>query len=40
MTMRLIVEKALMRNIGEPYQSYMKRTKRLIPFLIRRGLGL
>jgi protein-S-isoprenylcysteine O-methyltransferase Ste14 len=29
-----VEERALMRDLGEPYQSYMKRTKRLIPFLI------
>jgi protein-S-isoprenylcysteine O-methyltransferase Ste14 len=29
-----VEESALVRNLGEPYQSYMRRTKRLIPFLV------
>jgi protein-S-isoprenylcysteine O-methyltransferase Ste14 len=29
-----VEEGALVRSLGEPYRSYMKRTKRLIPFLI------
>lgn len=29
-----VEESALVRGLGEPYQSYMRRTKRLIPFLI------
>jgi protein-S-isoprenylcysteine O-methyltransferase len=29
-----VEESALMRGLGEPYQSYMQRTKRLIPFLV------
>jgi protein-S-isoprenylcysteine O-methyltransferase Ste14 len=29
-----VEESALVRDLGEPYQSYMKRTKRLIPFLV------
>jgi protein-S-isoprenylcysteine O-methyltransferase Ste14 len=29
-----VEERALVQNLGEPYRSYMKRTKRLIPFLI------
>lgn len=34
-TYRIRVEEgALVRNLGEPYQSYMRRTKRLIPFLV------
>jgi len=28
-----IEEKALMNNFGEEYQNYMKRTKKLIPFV-------
>ena len=29
-----VEESALVRDLGEPYRSYMKRTKRLIPFLV------
>ena len=29
-----IEEKALARSLGDPYRSYMRRTKRLIPFLV------
>jgi protein-S-isoprenylcysteine O-methyltransferase Ste14 len=29
-----IEERALVRSLGEPYRSYMKRTKRLIPFVV------
>lgn len=29
-----VEEGALMRDLGEPYQSYMQRSKRLIPFLV------
>jgi protein-S-isoprenylcysteine O-methyltransferase Ste14 len=29
-----VEERALARDLGEPYHSYMKRTKRLIPFLV------
>jgi protein-S-isoprenylcysteine O-methyltransferase Ste14 len=29
-----IEEKALARSLGEPYKSYMRRTKRLIPFVV------
>ena len=29
-----IEEKALARSLGAPYRSYMRRTKRLIPFLV------
>jgi protein-S-isoprenylcysteine O-methyltransferase Ste14 len=29
-----VEENALVRDLGEPYHSYMKRTKRLIPFLV------
>ena len=29
-----VEEKALLSELGEPYASYMKRTKRLIPYLI------
>ena len=29
-----VEENALVRNLGEAYQSYMRRTKRLIPFLV------
>ena len=29
-----VEEGALVRDLGEPYHSYMKRTKRLIPFLV------
>jgi protein-S-isoprenylcysteine O-methyltransferase Ste14 len=29
-----VEEGTLIRSLGEPYRSYMKRTKRLIPFLI------
>jgi protein-S-isoprenylcysteine O-methyltransferase Ste14 len=29
-----VEERALARSLGEPYRSYMRRTKRLIPFLV------
>jgi protein-S-isoprenylcysteine O-methyltransferase Ste14 len=29
-----VEERALLQNIGEPYRTYMKRTKRLIPFVV------
>jgi protein-S-isoprenylcysteine O-methyltransferase Ste14 len=29
-----VEENALARSLGEPYRSYMRRTKRLIPFLV------
>lgn len=29
-----VEEKALARSLGDPYRSYMQRTKRLIPFLV------
>lgn len=29
-----VEESALVRGLGEPYESYMRRTKRLVPFLV------
>ena len=29
-----VEEHVLVQNLGEPYRSYMKRTKRLVPFLV------
>lgn len=29
-----VEEEALVRGLGEPYQAYMRRTKRLIPFVV------
>jgi protein-S-isoprenylcysteine O-methyltransferase Ste14 len=29
-----VEERALVENLGEPYRSYMKRTRRLVPYLI------
>ena len=29
-----VEERALMRDLGEPYVDYMRRTKRLVPFLV------
>jgi protein-S-isoprenylcysteine O-methyltransferase Ste14 len=29
-----VEERALMRDLGEPYRSYMRHTKRLVPFLV------
>jgi protein-S-isoprenylcysteine O-methyltransferase Ste14 len=29
-----VEERALVENLGDPYRSYMKRTKRLLPFLV------
>ena len=29
-----VEERALVRSLGEPYRSYMQRTKRLVPFLV------
>jgi protein-S-isoprenylcysteine O-methyltransferase Ste14 len=29
-----IEERTLVQNLGEPYRAYMKRTKRLIPFVV------
>jgi protein-S-isoprenylcysteine O-methyltransferase Ste14 len=29
-----VEEQALVRNLGDPYRTYMQRTKRLIPFLV------
>jgi protein-S-isoprenylcysteine O-methyltransferase Ste14 len=29
-----VEERALAQNLGEPYRAYMRRTKRLIPFLV------
>jgi protein-S-isoprenylcysteine O-methyltransferase Ste14 len=29
-----VEERTLLRTLGDPYRAYMRRTKRLIPFLV------